>query len=285
MGKIKWILMNIDNTQIDTKENKIIQNGEMRRTINFLLDKKVHFTLVTKFHSSIISKLGRDILIPNKDTFIIASYGTEIYSYKKKKVVKRALIEKNNFKDLEKVIKRIDFDFCKKIFVVATEKNGFTFIWNNNYKYFKSKVDEFEKNNSALAYEVIDSITKNGEFLNVVVTFFEDTDLKKLISLLDGLFPSLSYKMIQKDKLLIASKEAGVESCMEVINSNKNYRFPREAIMTLSDSLLDINLFKLSDVAITVDGAPDELKKAATNVFVGVENMFITEFLKKEIAD
>ena len=53
--------------------------------------------------------------------------------------------------------------------------------------------------------------------------------------------------------------------------------------MSFSDSLNDIGIFKKSFVAITVDSPNEELKKNATNLFVGVESIYINEYLKKEI--
>ncbi len=282
MAKIKWVLMNVDNTQINTKQNKVIENSEMRRTINYLLDNDVNFTLVSRFHSNLIAKYTKEILIPNKYTYLISSYGTEVFSFKKKKVVNRFLIENKFLKEAEKIIKRIDFDFCQKVFIEINEKNGYVLLWNNNYKFFKNKVEEFQKNNNGVAYEVIDKFSKNDSILNIVITFLSDVNLKELIILLTSLNDNLSYKIVDKTKIVITAKEAGVGICMDWIN-NKYLRHDKDSIMTFSDSIIDMPLFKKSSVSITVDGALDDLKKTATNVFVGVEDMYINEFLKKEI--
>ena len=42
-------------------------------------------------------------------------------------------------------------------------------------------------------------------------------------------------------------------------------------------------MFKKSFVTITVDSTNEQLKNNATNLFVGVERIYINEYLKKEI--
>ena len=69
---------------------------------------------------------------------------------------------------------------------------------------------------------------------------------------------------------------------MQFLN-NKKYHIEKDSIMSFSDSLNDIGIFKKSFVAITVDSANEVFKKNSTNLFVGVESIYIKEYLKKEL--
>ncbi|MGL5591710.1 MAG: HAD hydrolase family protein [Mycoplasmoidaceae bacterium] len=280
MGQIKWVLMNIDSIWKNIQDN-IVENGEIRRTINHLIDSGVNFTSISGYHSKIASQMASNIYMPG-DSYLICSYGGEIYSFKKKKVISRFLMDNKSIKEADKTVRRIDFDFCQKIFVEVSEKNGDVYIWNNKYKMFNKKLEEYQRLNKNTEFEVIDDINAYTNLLNISVTFLENVNLNSVIKLLEGLDNSLSYKIISNRKIIITAASVSPSAAMDIIN-NKKYKLDTNAIMSFSDSLSDIGIFRKSFVAITVDSAHEELKKNSTNVFVGVESVYINEYLKKEI--
>ncbi|MGL5640240.1 MAG: HAD hydrolase family protein [Mycoplasmoidaceae bacterium] len=280
MGQIKWVLMNIDSIWKNI-QNNIVENGEIRRTINHLMDNGVIFTSISGHHSKIASQMASYLYMPG-NSYMICSYGGEIYSFKKKKVISRFLLDNKAIKEADKIVRRIDFDFCQKIFVEVSEKNGDVYIWNNKYKMFNKKLEEYQRLNKNTEFEVIEDINAYTNILNISVTFLENVNLNSIIKLLEGLDNSLSYKIISNKKIIITAASVSPSSAMDIIN-NKKYKLDKNAIMSFSDSLSDIGIFKKSFVAITVDSAHEELKKNATNVFVGVESVYINEYLKKEI--
>ena len=50
-------------------------------------------------------------------------------------------------KEAEKVVRRIDFDFWQNIYVELSEKSGDVYIWNNKYKMFNRKLEEYQREN------------------------------------------------------------------------------------------------------------------------------------------
>ncbi|MGL5246097.1 MAG: HAD hydrolase family protein [Mycoplasmoidaceae bacterium] len=280
MGQIKWVLMNIDSIWKDI-QNNIVENGEIRRTINYLIDNGVNFTSISGYHSKIASKMASSLYMPGS-SYLICSYGCEIYSFKKNKVTSRFLLDNKAIKEADKIVRRIDFDFCQKIFVEVSEKNGDVYIWNNKYKMFNKKLEEYQRLNKDNDFEVIEDINSYTNLLNISITFLENVNLVSVIKLLQNLDNSLSYKIISNRNIVITAASASPSVAMDFIN-NKKYHLEKDAIMSFSDSLNDLGIFKKSFVAITVDSAHEELKKNATNVFVGVESVYINEYLKKEI--
>ncbi|MGL4616718.1 MAG: HAD hydrolase family protein [Mycoplasmoidaceae bacterium] len=282
MGQIKWVLMNIDSIWRDIQNNKI-ENGEIRRTLNYLIDNGVNFTSISGYHSKIASKMASNLYMPVNDSYLICSYGGEIYSFKKKRVVERFLLDNKAIKQADTLVRKIDFNFCQKIFVEIYQKNGDVYIWDNKYKMFNKKLEEYQRLNKNVEFEVIDDINAYTNLLNISITFLENVDLNSVVKLFNNSDNSLSFKIMNNRKIIITAPSVSPSTAMDIINNNKKYRLEKSAIMSFSDSLNDIGIFKKSFVAITVDSAHEELKKSATNVFVGVESLYINEYLKKEI--
>lgn len=281
MGQIKWVLMNIDSISKNIQDN-MVENGEIRRTINYLMDNDVNFTSISGFHSKVASAMALNLYMPTKTSFLICSYGSEIYSFKRKKVISRVLLDNKSMKEADKVVRRIDFDFCQNIFVELSEKSGDVYIWNNKYKMFNRKLEEYQRENKNTEFKVIDHIDEYTNILNISITFLENVNLNSVIKLLRNFDNNLSYKIVGNRKIIITAVGASTSTAMDIIN-DKKYHLEKDSIMSFSDSLNDLGIFKKSFVAITVDSANEELKKNATNLFVGVESIYINEYLKKEI--
>ena len=102
----------------------MVENGEIRRTIKYLMDNDINFTSISGQHSKVASAMALNVYMPTKTSFLICSHGSEIQSLKRKKVLSRVLIDNTSMKEADKVVRRFDFDLCQIIFVDLSEKSG-----------------------------------------------------------------------------------------------------------------------------------------------------------------
>ena len=72
--------------------------------------------------------MALNLYMPTKTSFLICSYGSGIYSLKRKNVISRVLIDNKSMKEADKVVTRIEFDLCQNIFVELSEKSGDVYI-------------------------------------------------------------------------------------------------------------------------------------------------------------
>ena len=147
---------------------------------------------------------------------------------------------------------------------------------------FNRKLEEYQRENKNTDFKVIDYIAEYTNILNISITFLENVNLYSVIKLLRIFDNNLPYKIVGNRKTIITAVGASTRTAMGIINVKK-YHIVYDSIMSYSDSLNDLGIFKKSFVAITVDSANEELIKNATNLFVGVESIYINEYLKKEI--
>ena len=63
MGQIKWVLMNIDSIPKNIQDN-MVGHGEVRRTINYLVDNDVNLTSLSGFHTKVAPAMASNFSIP-----------------------------------------------------------------------------------------------------------------------------------------------------------------------------------------------------------------------------
>ena len=98
--------MNIDSISKNIQGN-MVENGEIRRTINYLMDNAVNFTSISGFHSKDASAMALNLYMPTKSSILICSYGSEICSFKRKIVISRVIIDNKSLNEADKVVRRI----------------------------------------------------------------------------------------------------------------------------------------------------------------------------------
>ena len=143
---------------------------------------------------------------------------------------------------------------------------------------FNRKLEEYQRENKNTDFKVINLIDDNTNILSISITFLENVNLNSVIKLLRIFDNNLSYKTVGNRKIIITAVGASPSTSMDIMKNKKNL-LEQGTIKSFSYSLNDIGIFKKSFVFITVFSANEELKKNASNLFVGVESIYIYEYI------